>query len=117
MVGGLLPEQGSSVTSRRDQPCWKTLVNDGSDKYSRTRLDEANLVYRGAYIKALFGSATGSGPTLGIVSELEPSFGPYGVQSRGERGRGKESWGEKGLRVGSRYPQREGRGGRQRFPS
>ena len=70
-------------------------------------------MYRGVYIKALFGSLGGSGPTLGIVSGLEPSFGPNRVLGCGERGRGKESWGGKGLRVGSRYPQREGRGGRE----
>lgn len=76
IVGGLLPEQGSSVKSRRDQPCWKTLVNYSSDKCSRTRLDEANPVYRGVYIEALLSSARGSGPTLRFVSELELSVGP-----------------------------------------
>lgn len=76
IAGGLFPEQGSSVKSRQDQPCWKTLVNYSSDKCSRTRLDEANLVYRSVYIKALLSSARGFGPTLRAVSELELSVGP-----------------------------------------
>ena len=64
MVGVPLPEQGSSLTSRRDQPCWKTLVSYSCDKSSPTPPGEANLVYRGVYIKALFGSAGGSGPSF-----------------------------------------------------
>lgn len=97
MVGVPLPEQGSSLTSRRDQPCWKTLVSYSCDKSSPTPPGEANLVYRGVYIKALFSSAGGSGPTLGMVSELEPSFGPNGVQSRGGKRAGKGELGGKGF--------------------
>lgn len=53
---------------------------------------------------------------LGLLWGLFPSWSRPSVRTEC-RGRGKESWGEKGLRVGSRYPQLEGRGGRQRFPS
>lgn len=42
-LGSPLPELGSSVKCRRDQPCWKTLVNHRSDKCPRTGPDEATV--------------------------------------------------------------------------